>query len=70
MNENRNEITLSGQAGTVTIGIDYYTSLIVQATKTEAKLEAMKAIVDGDHYGMANDIRRLFGWPKPETEEK
>ena len=54
---------------TLTIGIEYYTLLIEEKAKTEARLEALKILVDADRFSMASDIRKLFGWAEPKKED-
>lgn len=54
--------------GTIVIGIEYYTLLIEEKAKAEARLEALKVLVDGDHYGLANEIRKLYGWTAPKKD--
>ena len=58
------------EAGTVTLGVDYYTSLIEKITKTDFQLEILKKIVDEDRYTMSKHIKRLFGWEEQESNEE
>ena len=54
--------------GTLTIGIEYYTLLIEEKAKADARLEALKVLVDADRYGLADEVRKLYGWKKPVKE--
>ena len=54
--------------GTVKIGLDFYTDLIINKSMTDAKIEALKALVEADRYGLAEQVKRLFGWYEEQGE--
>lgn len=60
------EVVEKDLAGTVTIGIDYYTQLIQRAERYETKQKVLKMIVDESSYDLKSRICELFNWTNNE----
>jgi len=55
---------------TIDILVTEYKELISQNAAMKAQLELLHRIVDEDGYRMAEQIRLIFGWQKPEKDEE
>lgn len=56
--------------GKVTIETKEYRSLVEENAMMAERLNQLRRVVDEDSYRMAEQIRLIFGWRKPEKDEE